>query len=321
MKNKKILITGGAGFIGSHLAAKLQESGNEVTVLDNLTNGKIPPILDTNKIHFINDSTANFDLLQTIIPQHDIIFHLAAILGVRTTITHPVEMIQNNFIGTSNVLKIATDSKKKVVFASTSEVYGKAMPTFSEDMGSVYGPTTNLRWSYAIGKSLEECMCLGYGKKGLPVTIVRYFNVFGPYAKDGAYGGVIPRFISAALSGNDITVYGDGTQTRCFTYISDAVKMTILAGEKDLNQEIINIGSENIIQIKNLALKIKQLTNSSSQITYIPFEKAYPDGFEEIPYRIPNITKSKELLHYSPVVSIHEGLKETIRITIAERGV
>lgn len=321
MKAKKVLITGGAGFIGSNLAVRLHELGNEVTILDN--KDQIPSNVKNKQIEIINGTVTDMNLLKTLLPKYDLIFHLAAMLGVRTTVTKPVELVENNFIGTLNVLKVALESKIKVVFASTSEVYGKGIPPFDEEMGGVYGPTTKLRWSYALSKSLEECLCLGYARKGLPITIVRYFNIYGPFAKEGPYAGVIPRFISAALLGNDIQVYGDGSQSRCFTYVTDAVEATILAGNNDqnLNQEIINIGSTNLIQIKDLALKIKKLTGSTSRIVNVPFHKAYPDGFEEIPNRIPNIDKSNKLLNYSSIVPLNKGLKETILWTKTERGI
>lgn len=317
MKNKKVLITGGAGFIGSHLAKRLAHLENEVTILDCTL--PIKRGLDKTNIRFVQGSVTNIEVLRSLIPKQDIVFHLAARLGVRTTVTEPVEMIENNFFGTANVLKIALETGTKVVFASTSEVYGKGTPPFDEEMGGVYGPSSRIRWSYAIGKSLEECMCLGYGMKGLPVTIVRYFNIYGPYAKDGAYGGVVPRFVHAALTGDKLLVYGDGSQIRCFTYVSDAVDATIRAGETTKNQEIFNIGSENIITIKDLANKIIDLTGSSSPIEFVPFEKAYPRGFEEIPYRIPNLDKSKRYLGYIPTVGLDDGLKETILWAMQEK--
>jgi UDP-glucose 4-epimerase len=183
---------------------------------------------------------------------------------------------------------------------------------FSEDGDRLYGPTNKLRWCYAVCKTLEETLCLGYGLQGLPVTIVRYFNIYGPRAKDGPYAGMI-RFINAALQGKPIQVYGDGTQTRCFTYVSDAVEATIKAMDEGANSEIINIGSENEISIRDLAALIRTMTNSNSPITYVPFEKVYPIGFEEIPNRRPDTVNLKQLLSFEPTVSLIEGLTNTIQ--------
>lgn len=311
--NKRCLITGGAGFIGSHLAEELVKRGYQVTIIDNFYKGKSSYHMNlANSIPIIPISVLEKDTIYELVQQHDIVFHLAAILGVRTTMEKSVELIETNFDGTRNILQAALAGKKKVIFASTSEVYGKAKLPFKEDGDRLYGATSKIRWSYALCKTLEETLSLGYALKGLPVTIVRYFNIYGPRAKDGPYAGVIPRFIRAALQGEDILVYGDGTQTRCFTYVSDAVEATIRAIDEKVNGEIVNIGSENEKSIQEVAETIRQLTNSSSKIVYVPFEEVYRYGFEEIPNRRPDVTKLKEVLEFQPRVSWEHGLNETI---------
>jgi UDP-glucose 4-epimerase len=309
----RCLITGGAGFIGSHLAEELVKRGHKVTILDNLYKGEHSYHQELfQHIPFIKASILEKDVIEELVANHDVVFHLAAILGVKSTMDKSVELIETNMDGTRNILKAAKKYNRKVVFASTSEVYGKATPPFSEDGDRLYGSTDKLRWCYAVCKTLEETLCLGYGLQGLPVTIIRYFNIYGPRAKDGPYAGVIPRFISAALQGKPIQVYGDGTQTRCFTYVSDAVEATIKAMDEGVNSEIINIGSQNEISIQDLATLIRTMTNSKSPIIYVPFEKVYPIGFEEIPNRRPDTVNLKQLLSFEPTVSFTEGLTQTI---------
>lgn len=315
MSNQQLrcLITGGTGFIGSHLAEELVKRGNKVTILDNLYTGE-------HKYHeqlllqvpFVKASILDKELIDELVLNHDVVFHLAAILGVKSTMDKSVELMETNIDGTKNILKAANKYGRKVVFASTSEVYGKATPPFSEDGDRLYGSSSKLRWCYAVSKTLEETLCLGYGLLGLPVTVVRYFNIYGPRAKEGPYAGVIPRFISAALKGEPIPVYGDGTQTRCFTYVSDAVEATINALDVKANNEIINIGSQNEMSIGDLATMIRTLTKSNSPIIQVPYEAVFPIGFEEIPNRYPDVVKLKNILSFEPVVSFTEGLTETI---------
>jgi len=312
MIKKKCLVTGGAGFIGSHLAECLVKQGHDVTVLDNFYREK-PSFSIDPKIKIIEGSVVDEGKVEAIVSKHEIVFHMAAILGVRTTVSHPAEMIENNFLGTKNVLRSALRAGSKVIFASTSEVYGKAQPPFTENMNILYGPTRKLRWSYGIGKALEESLCLAYAQKGLRLTILRYFNIYGPRQKEGPYGGVIPRFIRAALKNGDIPVYGDGEQTRCFTYIDDAVEATVKAMEKKADREIINIGTREETKINTLASLIKKLSQSHSSITHIPFEKVYPDEFEEIYNRIPDSSKAEKYLQFEAKTSLGEGLLKTIR--------
>ncbi|MBO1627283.1 NAD-dependent epimerase/dehydratase family protein [Bacillus arachidis] len=311
--SKRCLITGGAGFIGSHLAEELLKRGHQVTIVDNFYKGKNKYHIELMKsIPIIPISILAKSEIYELVDQHDVVFHLAAILGVKATMEKSIELIETNFDGTRNILQAALKGKKKVIFASTSEVYGKGQPPFLEEGDRLYGSTSKIRWSYALCKTLEETLCLGYALQGLPVTIVRYFNIYGPRAKDGPYAGVIPRFVRAALQGEDILVYGDGKQTRCFTYVSDAVEATICAMDEKVNGEIINIGSENEKSIQEVAQDVQRFTNSSSKILHVPFEKVYPHGFEEIPNRKPDVTKLKEVLQFQPSVSWEQGLEKTI---------
>lgn len=313
MERKRCLVTGGAGFIGSHLADRLCQLGHQVTVLDNYYRGKRSYWdQQTADIRYVEGSIVDEALVAQLVAEHDVIFHMAAILGVKTTVTQPLEMMETNLHGTMNVLKHATMHGAKVIFASTSEVYGKGTPPFSEEMDRVYGSASKMRWTYAVEKTFEESICLAYGLRGLAVTAVRYFNVYGPRAKEGPYGGVVPRFIRAALEQKPLLVYGDGLQTRSFTYISDAIDATIAAMRPEVNQEIINIGSTHEVTIGELALLVKKLTASDSEIRHVPFEQVYPVGFEEIPKRVADLTKARQLLGYAPAVSFEEGLRRTI---------
>jgi len=304
----RALVTGGAGFIGSHVARRLRDGGCEVTILDtNVANCAVQGVM------YLKGSVTDGALVNRLAAENDYVFHLAAMLGVKTTMSAPAEMIENNLQGTINILQAALKYRRKVVFASSSEVYGKGRPPFSEDADLLYGPTMKLRWSYATAKLLEEFLCLGYGRKGLPVTVVRYFNVYGPGQKEGPYGGVIPKFARAALSGDDITVYGSGAQTRCFTYVDDAAEATVRALRPEADNEIINIGTEHEIPIMEVARLIKSITRSPSNIVKVPYESVYPYGFEEIPRRLPNTEKMKRLLEFRPKVDLGIGLGRTLQ--------
>ncbi|GAA0380173.1 NAD-dependent epimerase/dehydratase family protein [Bacillus horti] len=312
----KILVTGGAGFIGSHLVDKLLGEGNEVWSLDDLSTGKssfTSHLSGHSSYHFVEGSTLNKELLQSLINEVDSVYHLAAVLGVKNCVDDPLKVIKGNIDGTKNVLEAAFSYGKKVIFSSTSEVYGKNnhLP-FHEDDDRVYGSAARHRWSYAVAKSLDEHLCLAYAKKGLPVTILRYFNTYGPRATSSAYGGVIPRFIMAALLGKDIQVYGTGEQTRCFTYIEDTVAATYLAMNAKANGCIINIGNHQQISIYELAHIIKSMTHSTSRIVQLSYEKAYGIGYEDMLKRQPDNTRMREILGYAPKIGLLEGLKRTI---------
>lgn len=312
----KILVTGGAGFIGSHLVERLIENGHDVLCLDDLSTGKkafLHQVWQHPKFKFINGSGLDRSLLSNLLEKCEVVFHLAAVLGVKNTVENPLKVIEGNIDVTRNILELAFPRKIKVIFTSTSEVYGKnELLPFSEDSSRVLGPTTKHRWCYATAKALDEHMCFAYAEKGLPVTVLRYFNAYGPRATSSQYGGVIPKFIRAALLGEPITVYGDGKQTRCFTFVDDTVTGTMLSMDPAFNNQVFNIGSDQLISINDLAEKIKEMTASSSPIIHIPYDQAYGKGYEDTANRTPDLTKGRELLKYEPSVSLEEGLKLTI---------
>ncbi len=316
----KVLITGGCGFIGSHLAEKLLSIGHEVYAIDDLSTGSINNIghLRANpKFHLNIDTITNETLLSSIANKVDLIYHLAAAVGVQLVVKSPVKTIEINMHGTEVVLKAAAKKKTKVLIASTSEVYGKSeeLP-YREDDSFLIGSSTLGRWSYACSKALDEFLAMAYWKeKKLPIVITRFFNTIGP-RQTGQYGMVVPTFIKQALSGKPITVYGDGEQSRCFTFVGDVVNAIIALMEKDKAVgEIFNIGNTEEISIENLAKKIKQLTNSSSKIVHIPYDKAYEQGFEDMRRRIPDISKLSRMLSEMGDFPKH-GLDETLKLII-----
>ncbi|MBU0604886.1 MAG: GDP-mannose 4,6-dehydratase [Candidatus Omnitrophica bacterium] len=317
----KILITGGAGFIGSHLVEELLKKGEEVVVIDNLSTGNMENIehLKSNpKFSFHIDTIMNEELMKRLIKNCDVVYHMAAAVGVKYIIDNPLESMQTNVKGTEIVLELANSlGKKKVIIASTSEIYGKDRPgkkIFKEEDDRVLGPTTISRWSYSCAKAMDEFLSLAYWReKKLPVVIVRFFNTVGP-RQSGMYGMVVPRFVKHALLGQPITIYGDGKQTRSFTYVSDAVRaITGLANNQKAVGEIFNIGNPGAISIQDLAEKIKKLTKSDSPIMHIPYEKAYEKGFEDMRHRAPDITKIKELIGFQPKVDLDEMLMNIIK--------
>lgn len=317
----KVLITGGAGFIGSHLAESLLAKRAEVNVIDNLSTGSVENIKHlkgkTNFHFHINDVT-NEKVMKPLVRKADIVFHLAAAVGVKYILDNPLDSIKTNVRGTEIVLELANSfGKKKVFLASTSEIYGKNMDgkrSFKETSDRLLGSTTKWRWSYSCTKALDEFLALAYNReKQLPVIIGRFFNTCGPRQR-GRYGMVIPRFIKQALLHKPMTVYGDGEQTRCFLYVSDAIKaINGLMKEKKGVGEIFNIGNPFSISILGLARKIKKLTNSKSKIELIPYEKAYEKGFEDMRHRRPDISKLQDLVGFKPKINIDELLKRTIK--------
>jgi UDP-glucose 4-epimerase len=314
----KSLITGGAGFIGSHLAEKLIERGEEVYVIDNLSTGTIDNIehLKSNeKFHYVIDTVMNQYLLAELVDTCDIIYHLAAAVGVKLIVESPVNTIETNIYGTELILKTANKKKKKVVIASSSEVYGKSTNIpFKEDDDMVLGATSMGRWSYACSKAIDEFLAIAYWReKKLPVVIARYFNTVGP-RQTGRYGMVIPRFVRQALLNQPITVYGDGKQSRCFTDVSDVVNATIKIAHSDKSVgEVYNIGSEEEVSIEELAQRVKKLARSDSKIEYISYEKAYTEGFEDMRRRVPALTKIKKLIDYKPKISLDDTIRKVIR--------
>jgi UDP-glucose 4-epimerase len=313
----RVLITGGAGFIGSHLSDALLERGDEVFVLDDLSTGSIDNIAhlkDHPKFHYTIDTVTNEPVLAEHIDRADVVVHLAAAVGVKLIVEQPVHTIETNVHGTEVVLKHANKKKKLVLIASTSEVYGKsATVPFHEDADLVLGPTLKHRWAYACSKLIDEFLALAYWKeKKLPVIIVRLFNTVGP-RQTGHYGMVIPTFVRQALAGVPITVFGDGTQSRSFTYVGDVVRaMVALINEPKAVGQVFNIGNGREITIGALAERIREITGTSSPIVTIPYEQAYEAGFEDMPRRVPAISKIQALVGYSPTVELDEILARVI---------
>jgi UDP-glucose 4-epimerase len=313
----KVLITGGAGFIGSHLAEALLERGDEVYVLDDLSTGSIDNIehlKGAKGFRYTIDTVMNEPSTAEQVDRVDVVVHLAAAVGVRLIVESPVHTIETNVHGTETVLKLANKKKKRVLLASTSEVYGKSVEfPFREDSDLVMGPTTKGRWSYACSKAIDEFLALAYYKeKKLPVTVVRLFNTVGP-RQTGRYGMVIPNFVRQALAGAPITVHGDGSQRRCFTDVSDVVRALLgLIDNPGAIGEVFNVGSQQEISILELAKKVKAKTKSASEIVFVPYEKAYEEGFEDMPRRIPDTSKIEKLIGYRPTVSLERILERVI---------
>lgn len=313
----RILVTGGAGFIGSNLVDALIEQGHEVTVLDNLSVGKARNIehhLASERFHFINDSILNVGTLERLTRQTDLIYHLAAVVGVKYVVEDPLSGIITNVRGTENVLELAFKYWIRTVIASSSEIYGKstAVP-LREDSDRLLGPTTVGRWSYSDAKAIDEYFALAYAKKGLPVTVVRYFNVYGPRLDPLGYGSVIAKFMSQALRGEPLTVYDDGEQTRCFTYIADAVRGTILAATvREAAGQVFNIGSDRETSVNELTRLIRELTGATSEIVHVPYEAAYGPAFEETRRRVPDVSRAREVLGFEAQTPLEEGLRRTL---------
>ncbi len=313
----KTLITGGAGFIGSHLAEKQLAAGHEVFIIDDLSTGSLENIAGIEKhgnLHFILDTIRDESIMENLIKQVDQVFHLAAAVGVKWIIDNPLRSIQTNVLGSEIVLRLSAKYKKKVLLASTSEIYGKKTESpFSEEDDRLLGSTHISRWSYSNTKALDEFWALAYHReKKLPVIIVRLFNTCGP-RQTGQYGMVIPRFVKQALLGHPITVHGDGQQSRCFAYVGDVLTgITKLMDTPAAVGQIFNLGNNQSITILQLAEKIKKMTDSSSPIEFIPYEEAYEQGFEDMPERTPDLTKIKNLIGYQPQVDIDELLHRII---------
>lgn len=312
----RVLITGGAGFIGSHLADAYLQRGDEVLVIDDLSTGTIDNIqhLKTNpKFHYTIDSVHNQPVTAELVDQCDVVFHLAAAVGVKLIVESPVRTIETNVRGTEVVLALANKKQKRVLVASTSEVYGlSADVPFKEDGNLVMGATTKGRWSYACSKAIDEFLALAYWReKKLPTTIVRLFNTVGP-RQTGRYGMVIPTFVKQALAGRPITVYGDGKQTRCFGYVGDVVGALIkLMDTTESIGQVFNIGSTEEISILQLAEKVRELTQSTSEIVFVPYDDAYEEGFEDMPRRVPDTNKINQLVGFKPEMTL-DGILETV---------
>jgi UDP-glucose 4-epimerase len=313
----RALITGGAGFIGSHLSEALLAQGHSVLVLDNLSTGSIDNIAHLKGragFEYFVDAVENEPLLAELIDRSDVVFHFAAAVGVKLIVEQPVHTIQTNVHGTEVVLKHANKKKKLVVVASTSEVYGKSNDVpFREDSDLVLGPTPKHRWAYACSKAIDEFLALAYWKeKKLPVIIVRFFNTVGP-RQTGRYGMVIPNFVRQALAGEPITVFGDGQQSRSFTHVSDVVGALLkLVVEPRAIGQVINIGNVEEVTIHRLAEKIRELTRSTSPLKLVPYDEAYESGFEDMPRRVPDLSKVTAMIGYKPRFSLDDLLCDII---------
>src|SRR5262244_2500717 len=312
----KVLITGGAGFIGSHLAERHLQRGDEVYCLDDLSTGAIENILHLKanpNFNYYIDTITNYGLVAELVDLCDVIYHLAAAVGVRLIVESPVRTIETNIRGTEIVLGLAAKKQKRILITSTSEVYGKLdrLP-FREDDDLVMGPTNKGRWSYACSKAVDEFLAIAYWKeKSVPTVIARLFNTVGP-RQTGRYGMVIPNLVQQALTGRDMTVFGDGTQARCFTHVHDVAGALIsLAEHPKAVGEVYNIGSQEEVTILELALRIKRITMSGSPIVFVPYDRAYEDGFEDMMKRVPDLSKIQALIGYSPTINL-EGILSSI---------
>ena len=313
----RALITGGAGFIGSHLAEALLERGDHVIVIDNLSTGSIENIMHlkgrTGFEYFI-ESVENEPFLAELIDRCDVVFHFAAAVGVKLIVEQPVYTIETNIHGTEVVLKHANKKKKLVVIASTSEVYGKSEDVpFREDSDLVMGPTPKHRWAYACSKAIDEFLALAYWKeRKLPVIIVRFFNTVVP-RQTGQYGMVIPNFVQQALAGKPITVFGDGTQSRSFTHVADVVGALVkLVNEPKAIGQVINLGNTQEVTIQALAERVRELSGSKSPITLVPYDEAYESGFEDMPRRVPDLSKAEAMISYRTRHSLDDILNQVI---------
>jgi UDP-glucose 4-epimerase len=322
----KALITGGAGFLGSHLAEALLARGDDVFVLDNLSTGSIENIEHLKArpgFHYAIESVMNEPVVAELVDRVEVVFHLAAAVGVRLIVESPVNTIETNVHGTEMLLKLANKKKKKVVVASTSEVYGKSeVVPFREDADLVLGPTSKGRWSYACSKAIDEFLALAYHKeKRLPVVVVRLFNTVGP-RQTGRYGMVIPNFVKAALAGRPLQVFGDGRQSRCFTYVNDVVAALLkLAEAPGAVGQVFNIGNDHEeITILELAQRVKERTGSRSEIVMVPYDRAYEEGFEDMQRRVPDLTKIRGLIGYEPQVHLDAILDRVTAFFSSDAG-
>ena len=314
----RFLITGGAGFIGSHLSEDLLGSGHSVVAIDDLSTGRMQNVhtLSHNKrFQLVVESITNTTVMDRLVSECDIIVHLAAAVGVELIVRSPVHTIETNVMGTENVLRTARRYRKKILIASTSEIYGKLTSVpFNEDDDSLMGATTHHRWAYATSKALDEFLALAYHKEmGLPVVIFRLFNTIGPRQR-GRYGMVVPRFVRQALLGSDITVYGDGKQCRCFCDVRDVIPaIKGLAESPEAEGRVFNIGAKDEITIIDLARKVKSMCDSQSSIILVPYEQATEQGFEDMRRRIPDTSRINELIGWNPTITLDDTITDIIQ--------
>lgn len=314
----RVLVTGGAGFIGSHLTDRLIHDGHTVTVLDNLETGRIENLSGaekSGKLAFIQGSVLDPALVDQLVAETDYIYHLAAAVGVFNILERPLASLMTNIRGTENVLDSALKHSRPVLIASSSEVYGKNISdSLQEDDSRILGSPLTLRWSYSQAKALDETLAYAYWKdQNLQARIVRFFNTVGP-RQLGAYGMVVPRFVAQALDGEDITIYGDGKQTRCFGHVADIIEALIaVSNSENTIGTVVNIGNSEEISIHDLAQKIIEATNSKSKIVYIPYEDAYLDGFEDMERRVPNIDRIKKLTGWEPTRNLDTIIRDMVQ--------
>lgn len=313
----RTLVTGGAGFIGSHLVDALLSRGDEVCVLDHLSTGRIENVahhLSHPRFRFVKESILNRQVVSDLTADADIVYHLAAAVGVRYIVQDPLQATITNVAGTENILAAALRFGRKVVLASSSEVYGKNVRVpLREDDDRVLGSTTINRWSYAAAKAIDEHFAFAYAARGLPVVTLRFFNCYGPRIHSNGYGTVVARFIRQALNGEPITVHGDGLQTRCFTYVEDTVKGVLLAGSViEAEGRVFNIGHTAEMTIAELAELVRTLSGSSSEIRLVPYEDYYGQSYEDTPRRVPDISRARLILGFDPKISLLDGMVRTI---------
>ena len=311
----RVLVTGGAGYIGSHLVDLLLAERHDVTVVDNLTTGKIANLKTSlGQIRFINGSILDSGLIFAEVERADLVFHLAAAVGVKHIVDRPLESLLINARGTEIVLEACFRFWRRVLIASTSEVYGKtAKVPMQEDDDRVLGSTQIHRWGYSTAKALDEHLAFAYAALGLPVSAVRYFNSFGPRLDARGYGSVVASFVGKAMAGEPIVIHGDGGQTRCFTYVDDTVRGTYLAGITEAAVgTVVNLGNPVETSINELAERIGALVGSNAPIRHVPYAEFYGPGFEDTRRRVPDIARAKELLGWSPTISLDDGLQRTL---------
>ncbi|MBU4342764.1 MAG: GDP-mannose 4,6-dehydratase [Candidatus Omnitrophica bacterium] len=313
----RVLITGGAGFIGSHLADELIKARDEVTVLDDLSTGRFENIehLDGNKsFNFVEGTILNEGLVDKLVEKIDVVYHLAAAVGVDLIVKKPLESLVTNIKGSEIVLEMVYRYHKKALITSTSEIYGKnTSGPLKEDDDRILGSPLKSRWSYSTAKAVDEMLAYEYWRqKKVPTVIVRLFNTVGP-RQTGAYGMVIPRFVTQALKDEDITVYGDGKQSRCFLHVKNVITaLTKLMNNEKAVGNVFNIGSQEEITIEELAKKIIKITKSSSKIVYIPYDKAYEEGFEDMQRRVPDTTKAKATIGFKPTIDLDGIIRDVV---------
>lgn len=317
----RVLVTGGAGFIGSHLCEALVARGDHVFVLDDLSTGRFENIEHLPGVECVIDTVLNQDIVRDLVREVDVVYHLAATVGVHLVVNHPVQTIVNNIRGTEVILQETCRYRRKLLLTSTSEVYGKGTKeVFSEEDDRVIGPTNRTRWCYAASKAIDEFLALAYWKeKRHPVVVVRLFNTVGP-RQTGRYGMVIPTLVTQALRQEPLTVYGDGQQTRCFTFVGDVVPALITLMERnDLNGDVFNVGSDYRVSIEDLARKIIERTGSKSELRFVPYTEAYGPGYEDMRHRAPCLAKIHAAIGYKPTTSLDQIL-DSVAAAIRNTG-